>query len=1444
MCPLSSVTGLFQAAERRVERGQRCALLIYGQSGAGKTTLLKNHLLNNDKFIVGMGKANQFGALFPYRPVLEAIGGAVSAWLARAGSALTEDLKTRVRGAEDVLSILIPELAHWARPGAPSVLTPEQSPQIMPAIRRLLAGLCRGPNPLALIIDDFQWLDSETIQRLILGLDYTELDGLMLVLCCHDDESALQRARNLLASLANLGFATDELKIETTITGYWVRELSLQTGQSEESIADIAKAMSESPQASPLFVRFAADFLQAGGKLEQLLPDREAFGLFQLRLSEFQAQEREVLGLIACAGGVSVNVLARAAARAVGALDLELLLTRAENSGMVTINQKDGKLHITHDSLQQVCAGPAATWPARSLNLLEAKLADCENLEEQSDEDLFWMVEHVLKAAPLLKLHSLRSQAVQIVRIGSARARSRASLELALKACRVAQSLVLESDDPHLRGKVSREYAVTCWYRGDTENFRSQAFEAEKLLTPLEVVQVTELKLQSAISQGRHAETVDLAVKASRELLPSLPRSADGINLGVEQAQVSELLERLRRITPSDDAAVQAVNRLLTTANAAAYVGAPDLLPSLVAIQLELTEQRGTTEWFPLTLAYWSALLTRKLASLEAAFEIGQLALSMATQNRNGRVEARVRDLVFGTVLCWHGDLRWSIAPLWANKELAFQHGTFEFAGYSLLKNIAYRFFTGDNLAVLERDITSALHEFEMLQHERMCLYLARDLATVRQLRSPRENPADLNDGHFQLESALVELHSDNDRFGLLYTVVNRLLVATIYDESDTALELSEQAEALRSEGPGLAHQGMVSWLGGLAVLAGNGLLADTALQRATKSLHQLKFWSLFAPTTWESRSLQLEAELSRRQGLIAEAESLFEQALKKAEESNSLLDQCVVCLKRAELGPKGRARWRDRAFLALQSWRAGDSDSWFTSRSREESLLGDVVQITNAGTQTDLANAIVDLVRHQLRVKHVSLIARSGAQISVWNPLPQGTVDLVREVLETGESSLLHHPERVECCCPIRLGGQVHSALYATGALSADDRDGTVLFSSLQRVVELAESKLEALKSETYLDTTGSKPSMREALFNSLISESGTALFARDKSGRTLLANRGYAEFVGCSPDDLLGKEISDVVPSQVSQRILADDRTVLEAGRSTENLETFARENGETRSYATVRVPLRDPDGNVVGVCGTSSDVTALCAMARDERQRERLTQLSTFAGKIAHDLRNIINAILGNLELIKLDIEPDSPLLESLDDIEFAAGRTTDLVTRIVEFSRLPPPSKRYFPIGALFEHAAHRTRLQLGSTIPVTVSYENKALELFADPDQLQQVAANLIANALEASADSREDVKILIREVGSKEDPDAENAVEIVVSDKGKGMDENALRRAFDVFFTTKAQGLGHGLGLPITKEVVRAHNGIVNLESSPEGGTCVTLRIPNQACDYEGLVIA
>lgn len=108
----------------------------------------------------------------------------------------------------------------------------------------------------------------------------------------------------------------------------------------------------------------------------------------------------------------------------------------------------------------------------------------------------------------------------------------------------------------------------------------------------------------------------------------------------------------------------------------------------------------------------------------------------------------------------------------------------------------------------------------------------------------------------------------------------------------------------------------------------------------------------------------------------------------------------------------------------------------------------------------------------------------------------------------------------------------------------------------------------------------------------------------------------------------------------------------------------------------------------------------------------------------------------------------------------------------------------------------------------------------------DPAGIGQVVLNLLNNAAEAIGPRGGTIKISTRS--------DEDGVVLTVEDDGAGMDAETQARAFDLFFTRRAQDQGHGLGLPSSRKIVEAHGGTMALESAPGCGTTVTIRLPRE----------
>ncbi|HWA72824.1 MAG TPA: PAS domain S-box protein [Polyangiaceae bacterium] len=236
---------------------------------------------------------------------------------------------------------------------------------------------------------------------------------------------------------------------------------------------------------------------------------------------------------------------------------------------------------------------------------------------------------------------------------------------------------------------------------------------------------------------------------------------------------------------------------------------------------------------------------------------------------------------------------------------------------------------------------------------------------------------------------------------------------------------------------------------------------------------------------------------------------------------------------------------------------------------------------------------------------------------------------------------------------------------------------------------------------------------------------------------------------------------------------------------------------------------------------------------------RQAQKMEAVGTLAAGIAHDFNNILSAIRGNSELAALDLPPDHPARESLDEIERASRRATELVQQIVGFSR---PRPRTVERVDLRELVAEVVRL-LRSTLPagVELSSEGEPLSVLADPTQLHQVLVNLCTNAWQAMEGRTGSIAIRIARRAPPNSAPLELAPGdyacVSVSDSGKGMSKEVLPRIFEPFFSTRPRGRGTGLGLSMAHSIVRAHQGTIAVESEPGVGTTFSVYLPEAPQD-------
>ncbi len=266
-----------------------------------------------------------------------------------------------------------------------------------------------------------------------------------------------------------------------------------------------------------------------------------------------------------------------------------------------------------------------------------------------------------------------------------------------------------------------------------------------------------------------------------------------------------------------------------------------------------------------------------------------------------------------------------------------------------------------------------------------------------------------------------------------------------------------------------------------------------------------------------------------------------------------------------------------------------------------------------------------------------------------------------------------------------------------------------------------------------------------------------------------------------------------------------------------------------------------LRDANAQPLAVIGSVSDISER-KQAEEEnakfqaqlQQAQKLESLGTLAGGVAHDMNNVLGAILG-LASAHIGTQPyGSPLHQALDTICKATERGGKMVKSLLGFARQSPAENNRLDMNAIL-------REQVGFLERTTLAKVQLKMDLEADLRPIQGDASamthafmNLCVNAVDAMPENGT-LTLHTRNVDN-------DWIEIEVEDNGMGMSKEVLEKAIDPFFTTKGVGKGTGLGLSMVFSTVKAHRGQMAIESEPNKGTRVRLRFP--ACKNEIQVAA
>jgi PAS domain S-box-containing protein len=350
--------------------------------------------------------------------------------------------------------------------------------------------------------------------------------------------------------------------------------------------------------------------------------------------------------------------------------------------------------------------------------------------------------------------------------------------------------------------------------------------------------------------------------------------------------------------------------------------------------------------------------------------------------------------------------------------------------------------------------------------------------------------------------------------------------------------------------------------------------------------------------------------------------------------------------------------------------------------------------------------------------------------------------------------------------------------------------------------------------------------------------------IFVKDRAFRWVLLNRSACELVGYRREDMLGKSDYDFFPKEEADFFRQKD-VELFATKSEVVIdeEPITDAAGRRHVLTTTKVPLRDEHGEVTHIVGIIHDITQLKSAeaalrsanleyeqrldqrsreliaAQDELVRkERLAVLGQLAGSVAHQIRNPLAAIKNAASVLKRSTGEEVVVAQMLSTIDDEVRHANQIVTDLLDYARVRPPTTRPIDVGYLIQTALDgqhvppdvRVTLQVPDLPPVQV-----------DADQVQMALANLVRNALDAMPDGG--ALTLSAELDERD-------VIVVVEDSGSGVRPEVQKRLFEPLVTTKPRGLG--LGLTTARILLENQGGSVAYCERGGPGTRFKVRLP------------
>jgi PAS domain S-box-containing protein len=350
-------------------------------------------------------------------------------------------------------------------------------------------------------------------------------------------------------------------------------------------------------------------------------------------------------------------------------------------------------------------------------------------------------------------------------------------------------------------------------------------------------------------------------------------------------------------------------------------------------------------------------------------------------------------------------------------------------------------------------------------------------------------------------------------------------------------------------------------------------------------------------------------------------------------------------------------------------------------------------------------------------------------------------------------------------------------------------------------------------------------------------VEQSCASIFITNTSGTIEYVNAAFTEGTGYAAGEVLGRKPDILKSGEHTSEFYRDLWNTLAGGRVWRGRFHNRRKNGELTWEQSVISPLRDSGGRISHYVVSSENVTEALVLAEENQllklqfaQSQKMESLGSLAGGIAHDMNNVLGAILVIASANQEQQPEGSPLYQAMATIAKAAARGGQMVKSLLKFARLgsAEPAETMVDLSSVIQEVAQLLAWTTLSRVALRMELASDLRPIRGDATRLIHALMNLCVNAVDSMGGNG---TLTLRTRNAEA-----GWIEVLIEDNGCGMSPEVLARVLDPFFTTKEAGKGTGLGLSMVQTAVQAHQGVMAIRSEPGAGTCVSLRFPALPC--------